>query len=182
MRKIIICLVVAAAFLLLSVPAMADLYRWVDKDGNVHVTNTPPQTRGAKVERMRETNRPHVAPPKTSQKDKKEDKDKDKDKEDEKKKDKKEKEKRKFYKKFPGVSVTLYVTSWCENCKKAIEFFRGSSVNLKVMDIEKDQMAARQKNAVSPSNSVPVAVIGDDEIVVVGFSQQQYTSALESSR
>jgi len=179
MKKTFVVMITLLSFLLCSSLAMADLYRWVDKDGNVHVTNTPPQGRGAKVEQMRENKRHHARPDSSSQS--KADKKK---KKEDKKKERKaaKKEKKKFYAKYPGVKVQLYVTSWCADCKKAIAFFKASGVSLQVFDVEKNQNAAKRKDMISPAKTIPVAVIGDGEIVVIGFNESEYSSALKKSK
>jgi hypothetical protein len=46
------------AMLAVALPAGAELYKWVDADGNVHYTDTPPPTGAKKSERKKLTDKP----------------------------------------------------------------------------------------------------------------------------
>jgi glutaredoxin len=74
--------------------------------------------------------------------------------------------------------VELYVTSWCGYCKKAKAFLRARGVAFTEYDVEKDLEAARRMRRLTPSRSVPFAVINGRQIQ--GFSEAAYASALNN--
>jgi glutaredoxin len=141
----------------------AEIYKWVDAQGNVHFQDHPPSDAGksAAVE-VRESS-PHppanqppvptavsgraatpdsaVQPPRT-------------------------------------ITAELYSVSWCPHCKHAREFLRAQGVQFTDYDIEKDAAALARKNELDPEKGVPFAIING--IKIHGFSQQSYASAMAS--
>jgi glutaredoxin-like YruB-family protein len=73
-------------------------------------------------------------------------------------------------------SVEIYVTSWCGYCKKAKQFFRSKGIKFAVYDIEKDKSAARRMMALTSKKAVPFVVINGHGIQ--GYSKEAYESAL----
>jgi len=77
-----------------------------------------------------------------------------------------------------NITVELYTTSWCPYCKDARNFFRSRGISFSEYDIEKDEEAARRKNALDGGRGVPFAVICDQKIH--GYSTIAYEKALAS--
>jgi len=77
----------------------------------------------------------------------------------------------------PGLSkVELYTTRWCGFCRKAKAFFRKRGISYTEYDVEEDRAAARRKERLSPGGGVPVAVINGT--VIRGFNARAYARAL----
>ena len=141
--------------------ARAGMYKWVDQNGVVHVSDMPPQqvdnarietlptyqtdkkTPGETKDADAVTNLPYAAQQKPSVKERK---------------------------------VELYTTSWCPWCKKAKAFFQAKGIPFIEYDIEKDKEAARRKEQLDSQKGVPFAVI--DGIGVHGYSEGAYNKAL----
>ncbi len=151
-----------AALLVFAGPAHADVYKWVDENGSVHFSDTPPP-KGRNAERMNLDDAPvstvkfpspqSAAPNKAGGGPEVNDK--------------------------PRAlvnKVDLYITDWCPYCKKAIAFFRANGIPFKTYDIEKDQAAARRARTLGGNGSVPFAVINGKTIT--GFSATSYLQAL----
>lgn len=139
--------------------SIAGMYKWVDQNGVVHVSDTPPQhADNAKIEKLptyqtdkkvpeetkdTRTITPYVVQQKPSLKERK---------------------------------VELYTTSWCPWCKKAKAFFQAKGIPFIEYDIEKDKEAARRKERIDTQKGVPFAVI--DGRGVHGYSEEAYNKAL----
>ena len=152
---------------LLSTSLFADaaIYKWVDKDGSVHFTDTPPPS-GAKAQVVNpEPNRLEgygKAPER----------------------------KQVSGQSAPSVAknvqpadlpiVELFVTSWCGYCKKAEAYFTRKNIPFVKYDIEKDQAAARRKASLTQSRGVPFVLIGD--VGIPGYSEAAFDKALRQYR
>jgi len=79
---------------------------------------------------------------------------------------------------YGNAHVELYVTSWCKYCKKAEAFFRSKGVSFTIYDIEKDRVAAKRKNKLSPRKGVPFAIVNGQHIY--GFAPSAYENALKT--
>lgn len=139
--------------------SIAGMYKWVDQNGVVHVSDTPPQhADNAEIEKLptyqtdkkvpeetkdTRTITPYVVQQKPSIKERK---------------------------------VELYTTSWCLWCKKAKAFFQAKGIPFIEYDIEKDKEAARRKEWIDTQKGVPFAVI--DGRGVHGYSEEAYNKAL----
>lgn len=152
---LLVCFIVAV----LAGNSVAGMYRWVDRNGAVHVTDTPPQqadnakietvpTRQTDTKNPPEVKDPRANPPYAVQR-------------------------------RPPVkenNVELYTTSWCPWCKKARAFFQSNGVPFIEYDIEKDQDAARRKEQLDRNKGVPFAVINGTGIN--GYNEKAYNRAL----
>ena len=156
-----------ALFFLLSPVdnSTAEIYKWVDENGSVHFTDTPPpgevnstvvnpqpnQVEGyGKVPAGRAT-----APvPVSAQTDQ--------------------------VSRHDLPIVELFVTSWCGYCKKAEAYFTKRNIPFVKYDIEKDQQAARRKASLSNSRGVPFVLIGD--VGIPGYSEAAFEQALRQYR
>jgi glutaredoxin len=146
-----------------AVTSSAEIYKWVDAQGNVHFQDHPPSEAGKNADVEVRESSPHsppslptapsnisgraatpeaaVQPPRT-------------------------------------ITAELYSVSWCPHCKHAREFLRSQGVSFTDYDIEKDAAALARKNELDPEKGVPFAIING--IKIHGFSQQAYASAMVS--
>lgn len=163
--------------------ADARLYKWVDKNGVVHFSDTPP-TRGKKtgkvevVSNYKDDGTPAVSyshfevqrskgpsntvtgtPPADN------------------KPSNTARRTAPLAEKSRVPKIELYSTSWCGYCKMAANFFRSKGLRFTEYDIEKDKAAARRKNHLDQGRKgVPFAVINGKPIH--GFSKAAYERAL----
>jgi glutaredoxin len=122
---------IVAAAVLATAAALAQPYKWTDKDGVVHYGDRPP--RDAKLEEI--TGRitsyegtAEVAPVASATN--------------------------------TAVSgVTLYGTTWCGYCKKARAWFAANGVNYRDLDVEADPASEKAYRALGGSG-VPLIVVG----------------------
>ena len=170
--------VVVAILLGLVSTAQAELYQWVDENGSVHLSNTPPLDKNARknVQLVEETKRPPAVLPKER-----------------KSSSRNEKSEKKALasnesgpasskvepsQKFKNASVEMYTTSWCGACAQARAYFRSRGISFADYDIEKDPEAAERCRSLNPKKSIPVLVINGD--VIIGYSPSAYQAALEA--
>lgn len=153
--------VVTIFMMFFAVNSGAAIYKWVDKDGTVHFTDTPPAS-GSNAQVVNpEPNRLEgygKAP-----------------------------ERKKLSgQPAPAIAndvqsadlpiVELFVTSWCGYCKKAEAYFNRKNIPFVKYDIEKDQTAARRKASLTQSRGVPFVLIGD--VGIPGYSEAAFDKAL----
>lgn len=160
MRSILI-LTLFLFLLLTAVNSPAAIYKWVDKNGSVHFTDTPPPDDVESKVVNPEPNRvegygkvPDRQPgPATGSKPT-------------------------VQKKSSGdyPVVEMFVTSWCGYCKKAEAWFRKRNIPFVKYDIEKDQQAAKRKASLTNSRGVPFVLIG--EVGIPGYSEAAFERAL----
>jgi glutaredoxin len=74
------------------------------------------------------------------------------------------------------LSVELYVTSWCQYCRKAKAFFQSRGIQFIEYNIEEDQKAAQRLSSLTESKAVPFAIINGHHIK--GYSASAYVRAL----
>ena len=75
-------------------------------------------------------------------------------------------------------TVEIYETSWCVYCKKAKDFFRSRGIDFVTYDIEKDKQAARRMRSFTSRMAVPFVVINGEGIS--GYSVAAYEQALHN--
>jgi glutaredoxin len=75
-------------------------------------------------------------------------------------------------------TVEIYETRWCGYCKKAKEFFRSRGIDFVTYDIEKDEQAARRMRSLTSRRAVPFVVINGQGIQ--GYSVAAYERALQN--
>lgn len=156
----------------LVVPAStgAEIYKWVDEQGNVHFQDHPPQEAGrVKDIEVRESSpvRPQETTPAPSVA--------------------AGSQEQAVVGAVPAeqkpvpmssIRVELYYVDWCRWCKKAREFFRSQGVQLTEYDIEKDSAAAARKKDLDPEKGVPFAIVNG--VKINGYSPERYTRALKT--
>lgn len=72
--------------------------------------------------------------------------------------------------------VEIYTTSWCPACKSAISYLTAQGVPFTQYDIEKDAAADRRLTEVYHQKSIPLTIIGNEQIL--GFSKKRFDAAL----
>ena len=168
MKKPIVFFVTLFVAVIFSGATTAEIYKWVDENGIIHLSDSPPQeivsTGKAEVIPTLES-APQIIQPTEKQT---------------------RQERRNTYtvapapqiiKKTNTPKVELYSTAWCVYCRKAREFFRSRGIAFIEYDIEKDANAARRKNQLTDRRTVPFAVINGKRIH--GFDQGAYIRALK---
>lgn len=76
--------------------------------------------------------------------------------------------------------VEMFVTSWCGYCKKAEAWFEARNIPYVKYDIEKDRQAAERKATLTQSRGVPFVLIGD--VGIPGYSEAAFERALRQYR
>lgn len=137
----------ALAFLIttLSASANAEIYKWKDKDGRVHFSDsasgsTPAEKVQLKINtytHVTYAKRPRVAGPAPA----------------------------------AAGSVVLYGTRWCGYCKKAKAYFNARNISYVDYDIETDATALAQFKGFG-GGGVPVIFVGDTRIN--GFNEAAF--------
>jgi glutaredoxin len=135
-----------------ALPAAAQLYRWTDKSGNTHFTDTPPPPGARNVQKRKppaagggaET----AALPFALQQ------------------------------AMKSAPITLYTTPGCEGCGEARKLLNGRGIPFKEVSVNSEAQLAELKNAVG-SNSVPAMIVGSN--IVKGFEEGQYHAALDGA-
>ena len=133
--------------LLASPMVQADLYKWVDAQGNIHYGDKPPDNAQLKkitgnVSSFTSVNvEPFVFDPGN------------------------------ISKRSETKTVVMYSTSWCGYCKKAARHFRKNKIDFTEYDIEKSARGAREYKKLK-GRGVPVILIGDQRMN--GFSAKTF--------
>jgi glutaredoxin 3 len=85
-------------------------------------------------------------------------------------------------KKYPAV--VLYSVAWCPHCRAAKEYFTKNNIPFINRDVEIDEKAMEELTGKYKSQGVPVIVIGTgkDEIVMRGFSPEQFEESLKKAQ
>jgi glutaredoxin len=165
-------LVLFFVLVLTSVPASAEIYRWVDDKGVAHFSDTPPPDSSEATEEeeasvsdlnAQDSSAPAVQSQNFAIKPDFSDI---------------PNESPEASEAVKQPSVELYVTSWCAYCAKAKQFFRSKGIEFAVFDVEKDKNAARRMSALTSNRAVPFAVINGQKIQ--GYSEEAYQAALNN--
>lgn len=78
--------------------------------------------------------------------------------------------------------IVLYSTSWCPHCRAAKEYFTKNDIPFINRDVELDSAAMAELTGKYKSQGVPVIVLGDDALVLKGFSEERFGKAVETLR
>lgn len=157
MKKLLFMACVLIMFSVFVQQPAAEMYKWVDKNGVIHFSDTPPKSE-KDVEIYETSNSPQPNETKALKRSKK-----------------KEAKSKQQDKAKPAKTVKIYTTKWCRYCKDAIRFLRANNIKYKEYDIEKDSGASMIMQALG-GTGVPFAVINGRHIH--GFSKRQYKRAL----
>jgi glutaredoxin len=168
MKKSIVFFVTLFVGVIFAATIGADIYKWVDENGTIHLSDSPPHEIVAKgrVELVQTfESEPQVVRPTDAQT---------------------PQNRSNSLAVSPAPrnasshrtpKVELYTTAWCVYCRKAREFFRSRGIAFIEYDIEKDEDAARRKNQMTDRSGIPFAVINGKQIH--GFDRGAYIRALK---
>jgi glutaredoxin-like YruB-family protein len=79
--------------------------------------------------------------------------------------------------KYP--KVVLFSVSWCPHCKEAKEYFTKNNIPFINRDVELDPSAMEILTGKYKSQGVPVVVLGDDKVIIKGFSKERFEKAVQ---
>ena len=154
--------VLLLVFVYATTPALSQIYRWVDKNGRVSFSDTPPTGIGEVVEVETTTTFKSSGLPTTETGN-----------------SNNIKAKKSTLSALPESNkVDLYVTGWCPYCKKAEIFFKSRNIKASIYDIEKDKQAYMRKQKLDGKKGVPFAVINGNKIH--GYNENLYLQALHN--
>jgi glutaredoxin-like YruB-family protein len=151
----------------------AEIYKWVDKNGVTHYSDSPTEiTAESDEDEIEEIQTPESAPADTPQLP------------DETPKNIQSPdssntpdETQEDAVAVNSPSVEIYETSWCGYCNKAKNFFRSRGIDFATYDIEKDEQAASRMRSLTNRQAVPFVVINGQGIS--GYSVAAYEQALQ---
>jgi glutaredoxin len=153
---------VLLAVLVSCLPALSQIYKWRDKNGNLVISNVPPPA-GVKWEQTKiqgSTPSPKPTAATTGNP---------------------AGQGTRELKEYREVKVILYETDWCPYCRKAGEFLKSMGVNLVRYDIDKDQSKKIEKLRKSDGYT-GVPLVDVDGILIRGFSEELIKQAVEQKR
>lgn len=78
--------------------------------------------------------------------------------------------------------ITIYTVSWCPHCKALKEYLTKREIPFINRDVEVDESAMKELTDRYKSFGVPVIVIGNDEEVLKGFTEEALSKAIERHR
>jgi len=152
--------ILAALIILLSLsltsPVNAEVYKWTDKNGRIHFTDSPPQ--GTKTDKIDVTPRNTYRSPSQEQI-------------------------QETLSRSTGVSarkakVIMYSTTWCGVCKKAKRWFNKNNIAFREYDTEKSERGRRDYKKMN-GRGVPIIKIGKQRFN--GFSPSRLTPVLRKA-
>ncbi len=166
-RRMLFLGITALALHVLAGTSAAEMYKWIDKDGALHITDYPPPgggkpmdlesiainrvgsgaSRGAAGRGPTAPEDPARSPARAETARARE---------------------------YPRVEV--YGTTWCAACRQAREFFRSAGVPFDDYDVDKDKEARARMNRLGGGPAIPAIVIGSQ--IMRGFSQEWCEMAL----
>lgn len=149
---LILVILLFSSSMVLTNSAQAEIYKWIDKDGNLQFGDKPPvELKSENIElKINTVTIPVVStipdsanrnsPVATSK------------------------------------NVVMYSTSWCGYCKKARKFMREQKISFSEYDIEKSASAKRRYDRLGGSG-VPLIVVGNQKMS--GFSANKLLALLK---
>lgn len=152
---------------LFSWSANADIYKWVDAEGNVHFSDRPTSDKKAQQVELKSTinsydgsSLPKYEPPSANNK------------------KKTKKNKASNLPRLPPKKVIMYSTVWCGFCKKAKAYFKQKGVLYSERDIEKSPKAKKEYDSYG-GGGVPLILVGNKRGTqkLSGFSVARFDAA-----
>jgi glutaredoxin-like YruB-family protein len=132
--------------------AQADIYKWVDEQGQVHYGDNPNDAQKQSAENISSYESVTYGDPQDMSA-------------------KPAPSSSQPAKKAYGAKVTMYSTEWCGYCKKARRYFQAKGIPFVEYDIEKNAQAKRAYDALG-GKGVPVITMGKKRMS--GFSPQSF--------
>jgi len=128
--------------------SVAEIYKWVDEDGNVHFTDTPPKNKKTQKVTVKINSYQSVAviPPKDDSSDSRKEP-------------------------VRSKKVIMYSAEWCGVCRKAKKYFSEKRIAYKEIDIDKDKAGRIEFDKLN-ARGVPVIFVG--KIRLNGFSPKHF--------
>lgn len=150
-------------YVCLATPAAsAEIYKWIDQNGNVVFSDTPPPP-GMKGE-IRELKEDRNERPKAEGYPRKP-----------------KNEGTQETRPYKEVSVIMYMTTWCPYCDKARNYLRSLDVKLIEYNIERDKSKGEEMLAKS-GGSKGVPLIDVEGIVIKGYNPDAIKKAVDRRR
>ena len=143
--------VFALALVLAASAAAAQIYRWTDEKGKVHITDTPPPPGAKNVQKHRPARAPQAAD---------------------------ERDPYVLQLARKNAPVTLYSTPGCEPCSAARKLLNARGVPFKEVSVVDDKQIEELKAAVG-ANAVPSLIVGST--VQQGFEERTYHAILDAA-
>lgn len=141
----LVCAAALFVILAVSLSGAATLYRWVDEQGVVHISENPPEGKVNVAQAVvgEDPGEGTKAGP--------------------------SEEKKEF--RVRPAAVTIYTTPTCPWCHKAKAWFRDKKIRYKEIDVTSDRSGLDEMVKISGQTGVPVIVVGGE--VIVGFNQKR---------
>jgi glutaredoxin len=151
--------ILTALTIYLCATAAAEIYKWVDDKGEMHITDSPPPAAKSpgEIKVYKDSQEDGLDTPPALVR--------------------KKEESRPSVERKRKTEVVLYTTSWCPYCRKARDYLRSRGIDFIEYDIEKDKEAAIRKKQLDNRGGVPFAIINGRSIS--GFSASAYERALQ---
>jgi glutaredoxin len=150
---------ISALVLYLCGTSAAEMYRWVDENGETQITDSPPPNikSPGEIKIYRDIPQDSQNTDAVS--------------------DVRKQDSKPSLETKKNPEVIIYGTSWCPYCQKARDFFRSRGIDFVDYDIEKDKEAAIRKKELDAKSGVPFVIINGRSIH--GFSESAYERALQ---
>ena len=151
--------ILLALTIYLCATAAAEMYKWVDDKGEMHISDSPPPAAKSpgEIKVYKDSQEDSLDTPPASIR--------------------KKEESRPAFERKKKTEVVLYTTSWCPYCRKARDYLQSRGIDFIEYDIEKDREAAVRKRQLDNKGGVPFAIINGRPIH--GFSASAYERALQ---
>ncbi|NEZ05097.1 glutaredoxin family protein [Wenzhouxiangella sp. XN201] len=127
----------------------AQVYRWVDEDGNLHFSDRKPVEENSEEVELKSINSYEAVEIKSAPR---------------------------LAAEGKQPRVVMYATDWCPYCAKAREYFADNGIRYTEYDIDNDPAARRRYDAMD-ATGVPVILVGDTRIN--GFSVEGFERVYE---
>jgi glutaredoxin len=141
---------IAVWMVLVFTLADAQVYRWVDEDGNVHFSDHKPVEETSEEVELQPINSYEAVEIRSAA--------------------------RRSTADGHQPRVVMYATDWCPYCAKARQYFADNGIRYTEYDIDKDPAARRRYEAMD-ATGVPVILVGDTRIN--GFSVEGFERVYE---
>jgi glutaredoxin len=145
-----------ALFAALSLPALAQVYKWTDSTGKVHYGDQPPEDTA--TQRVKVDIRSYDGPVQVTD------------------------WAAIIRKKSPSAaapqSIVMYSTTWCGHCKRARSFFAANGIRYNDIDVEASE-AGRREFAELGGGGVPLILVNGK--AMRGFSEASMRALLKKS-
>ena len=140
MEIITFILVLSSLLIYFPFTSGAEMYKWVDDKGEMHISDSPPPAAKSpgdiKVYKDSKEDSLDTAPAPVRKKE----------------------EMRPAFERKRKADVVLYTTSWCPYCRRARDYLRSRGIDFVEYDIEKDREAAIRKRQLDNRGGVPFAI------------------------